>query len=159
MLRRTPNPPLNAYESSLPSAIMSRSKGMPSPLWRGLPEISADRRCHQPLVTWVPARASCRMKPSIGSNSPSHGAFTIKPARIGIAGLPAGLDAGRAEVDVLRVVFAVDRWRQQPHDMHAGEAAIFCQILDFIALRSVSGMRFDQFGDDMAQPVQSASAA
>ena len=41
--------------------------------------ISADRIAdgHYPLVTSVPARASCRMKPSIGSNSPCHGALAI----------------------------------------------------------------------------------
>ena len=59
-----------------------------------------------------------------------------------IAGFPARPDPGGAEIDVLGVVLAVDRRRQQPHDVHAGQAAIARQFahLDRSAAR-VSGMR------------------
>ena len=43
---------------------------------------------------------------------------------VGLSGLPAPADAGRAEIDVLGVILPRKRRREQPHDVDAGQAAI-----------------------------------
>src|SRR5580704_6458449 len=44
--------------------------------------------------------------------------------RVGVSGLPTEADAARAEIDVFRMILSRQRRRQQPHHMHAGDAAI-----------------------------------
>jgi hypothetical protein len=73
--------------------------------------------------------------------------------RMRIAGVPALLDAIRAEVDVLGMGFAIELRREQAHHMHPGLAAITCQF----ARRSAAALGFrqvrDKLVDDVTQPV------
>ena len=77
---------------------------------------------HDAVIT-TPGRASCRMKPSTGSNSPDQGAAQVPWLRRDSL-LPALPDPLGAEVDVLGVVLAIERLGQQAHDVHSREAAI-----------------------------------
>ena len=105
---------------------------------------------HQPLLISVPALASWRMTPSIGSNSPSHGAM----ARVSITCRAARPDSAGAEVDVFGMVLAIDSWRQQPHDMHSSETAILCETANFRCLAQLLRYLLHQFGYDVPKPVQ-----
>ena len=71
-------------------------------------------------------------------------------ARIGIAGLPPRSDAGRTEVDILRVILAIERRREQANHVHAREAAISRQILYFRILTQLLRHTLHQFGYDMS---------
>ena len=66
----------------------------------------------------IAGSGSCRITPSSGSNSLSHGACSSARMVLRVARLPALADAGRAEVDVLGVVLVVELRRQQAHHMH-----------------------------------------
>ena len=95
------------------------------------------------------------MKPSIGIELALPRRLGDQAARIGIAGFPPRADAGWTEVDILRVILAIDRRRQQANHVHAREAAIPCQVLHFSMLcRNCFRHALHQFGYDMSQPMQ-----
>src|SRR5215831_16556493 len=73
--------------------------------------------------------------------------------RVGITGFPAQANARRAEIDILGVVFVVQARCEQSHHMHARQAAVLGQILHERILAGTLADQFDQFGDDVAQPV------
>ena len=61
-------------------------------------------------------------------DGPMPGRALDHPPCVSVAGLAAEADAGGAEVDVLAMVFVVERRRQQPDDMHPCEAAIAFEV-------------------------------
>ena len=71
-----------------------------------------------------------------------------------MAGLPALPDALGAEIDVLGVVLVRQRRRQQPHHMHAGQAAIGGHFSDAVRVAHVLRQKPAELGHDMAQPVE-----
>ena len=74
-------------------------------------------------------------------------------ARVSITCSAARPDCGGAEVDVFRMILAIDSWRQQPHNMRSGETAVLCETPNFRCLAQLLRYVFYQFGYDMSKPV------
>src|SRR4051794_10113364 len=81
------------------------------------------------------------------------GLLTQHADRVSVTGIPALPDAMGAEVDVLGVALARHWRRQQPHDMHPGQAAIARELPYLVAVLHLLGEPPRQLGDDMPQLV------
>src|ERR1700726_3809233 len=73
--------------------------------------------------------------------------------RMRVAGVPALLDAIRAEVDVLGVGFTIELWREQADHMHPGLAAIARQFARRRAVALGLGQARGKLVDDVTEPV------
>src|SRR5205085_7107914 len=73
--------------------------------------------------------------------------------RVGEAGLPARADAGRREVDVLQIVLAVERRREQAHNVHRRAATPRCELFAGRAFALGSGQMLGELADHMPQMV------
>ena len=73
---------------------------------------------------------------------------------IAIAGFAPFADPAWAEIDILAVIFMIERRRKQTYDVHLGHAAIACQrVYIRVVLRSRRN-HCSKLGDDMAELVE-----
>src|SRR5262245_23863064 len=72
------------------------------------------------------------------------------PLRVGVTGLPPRADAVCGEVDVFRVVLAVDRRRHEAHDMHCRTASPRRELAHFVRVASALRNPPGQLADDVA---------
>jgi hypothetical protein len=67
-----------------------------------------------------------------------------RPDRIRVSSFSPQTNAGRAEVDILGVVFIVEPRRKQAHDVHLCPAAVLHQVLHGRILAPILGYEFQQ---------------
>src|SRR5262249_10272229 len=76
--------------------------------------------------------------------------------RILVAGLAAAADPADAEVDVLTVVFVIERGREQAYDVHPRQAPVGCHFAEPVVAALVVGDHLGQLGNNVAHTVQLA---
>src|SRR5258708_22234513 len=70
-----------------------------------------------------------------------------------VAGLPAGPDAGCGEIDVLRLILAVESRRDQPQNVHRRPAAPRGELAHLRRVASLFRHLLGDLADDVAQMV------
>jgi hypothetical protein len=68
-----------------------------------------------------------------------------------MARFPAPANSACAEVDVLGVIFVIEQRRQQPYDVHAGQASLLRQVPDKGIVALLLGYQFDEFRDNVTE--------